>query len=74
MDNSVSPSRTYVALCTNSNFKGYHFKKFSLPEGFINDSRNAAWYFLNRLDLFSHIQGCLSFENYSDIEEIGGGE
>lgn len=28
----VSPSRTYVAVCNNSNFDGHYFKKFTLPK------------------------------------------
>lgn len=29
---SVSPSRTYVAMCNKPNFDGYYFRKFVLPE------------------------------------------
>ena len=28
----VSPSRTYVAICNRTNFDGYYFRKFTLPE------------------------------------------
>jgi hypothetical protein len=28
-----SPSNTYVAMCNNSDFTGYYFRKFTMPEG-----------------------------------------
>lgn len=31
----VSPSRTYVAICNNSNFDGFYFRKFTLPMGYL---------------------------------------
>jgi len=32
MNTSISPSRTYVAMCNNSDFNEYRFYKFHLPE------------------------------------------
>jgi hypothetical protein len=63
---TVSPTRTYVAVCF---FKKYYFKKFHLPEPYDNNSSMAGWYFLNKLDFFSCIDNCYTFEDYSDIRE-----
>ena len=68
----ASPTRTYVAMCVSSNFNGYYFKKFTLPEAehgqtFENNAEVASWYFLNILDGFACIEGCLTFEDYSKI-------
>lgn len=79
MNKSVSPSRTYVAMCSGANFVGYRFKKFVLPKKDLglsgtenprnleNDSSTAAWYYLNRLDEFSFIDGCISFEDFITV-------
>jgi len=66
-------------MCSKSNFEGYIFKKFDLPEvdwvisglgektsiPLVNDSDVASWYFLNRLDIDHCIDGCISFEDIS---------
>jgi len=68
MNTSVSPSRTYVAICSKNNFQGYRFKKFKLPESVTpNNTDLASWYFLNKLDFESCIDGCVTFEDYSNI-------
>lgn len=75
MNKSVSPSRTYVALCSNltrKGYSGYTLKKFVLPQMdseiiLENDSAIASWYFLNRLDSFNYIEGCISYE---DLEKV----
>jgi len=81
MNKSVSPSRTYVAMCSKSDFSGYYFRKFSLPmylpafEGDTstrlenNDSDTAAWYFLNRLDFSACIDGCIAWEDFQKVED-----
>lgn len=77
MNKSVSPSRTYVALCAKLNlegYSGYTLKKFVLPkkdgdETLENDSSTAAWYFLNRLDITHYIEGCLSYEDLDIVLE-----
>lgn len=69
MFKSVSPSRTYVAMCNNSNFVGFHFKKFVLPANYSNDSESASWYFLNHLDSFSCINGCFAIEDYNNLTD-----
>ena len=82
---NVSPSRTYVALCNNGNFDGHYFIKFTLPEtvdqvpeyfqqfagchDIRNDSEYACWYFLNVLDSVACIDGCLVFEDYSNLRD-----
>lgn len=38
----VSPSRTYVAMCNKTNFDGYYFKKFDLPEN-TDENRQRIW-------------------------------
>ena len=83
MNLSISESRTYLAMCSGTNFKGYRFKKFVLPETdsgisgelephiLVNDSNTASWYYLNRLDQFSCIDGCIAFEDFlSGIPEM----
>jgi hypothetical protein len=71
MNNTVSQSRTYVAVCVCSSprFNGYYFRKFTLPEGEDNDSGYAAWYFLNKLNYTACIDGCYSFEDFQNIKE-----
>lgn len=68
LNNNVSPSRTYVAICINADGSHY-FRKFVLPEKEPNDSENASWYFLNRLNLTAAIVGVVTFEDYSDLTE-----
>ena len=70
MNKAVSPSRTYVAICSNHGFKGYHFKKFSLPEDLPNDTDTASWYFLNQISFEECIDGCVIFEDYSNIKNV----
>jgi len=67
MFNGVSPSRTYVAICGNTDFLGYYFRKFKLPEKYKNTAETASWYFLNVLDGFSCVCGCVAFEDYSNL-------
>jgi len=70
MNVTVSPSRTYVAICIGRS-GGYYFIKFVLPEAHgLNNSNEASWYFLNRLDFTACIQGCFSFEDYSNLTEV----
>lgn len=67
----VSPTRKYVALIVLPN--GEHaFRKFTLPEkkSYTNDTRTAEWYYMNHLDLFSVLFGCVTFENYQNLKEI----
>lgn len=81
MNKSVSPSRRYVAMCSKSNFEGYRFKAFTLPERdpwaapgwdapIENTSSTASWYFLNRLDGFSCIDGCITEEDFKNVVEM----
>jgi len=87
MNKSVSPSRTYVAVCNKSNFDGYYFRKFHLPESYKheyfvpalgmqveqvpleNNSDVASWYFLNHLNFVACIDGVITWEDYSGIED-----
>jgi hypothetical protein len=82
----VSPTRTYVAVCNKTNFDGHYFRKFTLPDKVAdvpvfaqaydachhirNDAEFASWYFLNVLDGFSCIDGCITFEDYQDFQEV----
>jgi hypothetical protein len=79
MNKSVSPSRRYVAMCSKSNFDGYYFKSFTLPEQdpwamagqdapLENTSSVASWYFLNRLDAVACIDGCVAEEDFKAQE------
>lgn len=71
----VSPSRQYVAILNKSNFDGYRFRRFELPEtapsymGFrpmLNNADQAAWYFLNVLDHISCLENCCPLEDFGD--------
>jgi len=74
--NVASPSRTYIAMCNRSNFDGYYFRKFILPERnefdvpYDNNCGYASWYFLNVLDGFSCIEGCFAAENWDDLKTV----
>lgn len=81
MNKSVSPSRRYVAMCSKTNFEGYYFKAFTLPERdpwaatgreaeIDNTNTAAAWFFLNRLDPVSCIDGCIAEENFKSVFEV----
>lgn len=70
MNESISQSRTYVAVCNKGSFDGYYFKKFTLSEDVENTSKFAAWYFLNKLDFFACIDGVITFEDYQNIREV----
>jgi hypothetical protein len=65
----VSESRTYVAQCLKSDFSGYYFKKFTLPQGMDNTAEFASWYFLNRLNAFACIEGVMPVEDYETCTE-----
>lgn len=68
---TISPSRTYVAVCISMT-GGYFFRKFKIPiDHDINNSEEASWYFLNKLDYTSMIQGCFTFEDFSNLKEVG---
>jgi hypothetical protein len=80
MNKSVSPTRRYVAMCSKTNFEGYRFKAFRLPEQdpwaspgqdipLDNTSDMASWYFLNRLDCVACIDGCISEEDFKNLVE-----
>lgn len=84
MNKSVSPSRTYVAMCSRSNFDGYYFRRFALPEyrpetrlydiaitseSLENNSDVAAWYFLNHLNFSACIDGCIAAEDFADVTD-----
>ena len=76
MNKSISPSRTYVAVCSTWDSKGYFFKKFTLPDlkpilgEDKNDSVIATWFYLNALDAVSVIEGCFSAEDYEKISYV----
>lgn len=67
MNNSSSPSRTYVMMCDKPRFDGYYFRKFKLPETdkkgkqYSNDSVTASWYFQDRFK--AHGPGCFAAED-----------
>jgi len=69
----VSPSRTYVAVCNKLNFDGHYFRKFRLPERsefemqLENNASFAAFYFLNRFDRYSSIEGCVTAEDFENV-------
>lgn len=81
MNKSVSPSRRYVAMCSKSHFEGYYFRSFTLPEQdpwaapgqdipLENTSAMASWYFLNRVDSVACIEGCMTEEDFKNVQEV----
>jgi len=81
MNKSVSTSRRYVAMCSKTNFEGYRFKAFTLPERdpwahpsqdatLDNTSSVASWFFLNRLDSVACIEGCITEEDFKNVVEM----
>jgi len=74
---SVSPSRTYVAMCIEPNLDGHYFRKFVLPEELNepkakpmeNDSSTATWFFRNFLNFTACVEGVMSWEDYGNIED-----
>jgi hypothetical protein len=70
MTRVISLSRVYVAMCNKTNFEGFYFRKFYLPMDYINNAEKASWYFLNRLDFQSCIEGVIPYEDYINIKEV----
>jgi len=63
-DKIISISRQYVAICPTGNFDNYYCRQFKLPEEYENNSRQASWYFLNKLDFFSCVELVIPLEAY----------
>lgn len=79
---SVSPTRRYVAICwavspVDFKYRGFRFQRFALPEvdpmdleyHLENSSATAEWYYLNRLDSVSAIQGCVAAEDVEGMTD-----
>lgn len=77
-----SPSRTYVACCNKSDFSGYHFRKFHLPEQIVwswddedekfeNSCATASWFFLNRLNYHACVEFVMPWEDYQLLQHEG---
>jgi hypothetical protein len=66
---SVSPTRSYVAVCNTTNFDGYYLKFFELPHIEKNTRARAAWYFLNKLNAVACLELILTTEEYFDETE-----
>jgi hypothetical protein len=71
-------------MCSKTNFDGYYFRKFKLPENtstiypvvpgsppmsLENTSEKAAWYFLNHLNLSACILGCIAWEDFCNLDD-----
>ena len=70
MHKAVSPSRTYVMLCSKLQLDGYYLRRFTLPKDLPNTSEIASWYFLTELDGFSAVNGCITVEDYNNIKDV----
>lgn len=66
---NTSPSRTYVAVCVTILSAHFYFRKFSLPEGFVNNDGEAFTYFRTHLNSLARCVGCIPFEHYSDFQD-----
>lgn len=69
MNKTTSPTRTYMAIIVTH--QGNHaFRKFTLPETSMNDSHEAEWYYMNRVDFESVLIGCVTVEDYSNVKDV----
>jgi hypothetical protein len=64
-----SPSRTYVAICVNTD-GGHSVRRFALPKEIANDAQAASWFFLNRIDSAAEIKGFSTTEDFGNAPEI----
>ena len=64
-----SPSRTYVAICIDTDDSRY-FRRFALPKEVTNDAQTASWFFLNRIDSVAYIEGGVTAENFGNGSEV----
>ena len=75
-----SPSRRYIAICNTGNWDGHYFKSFTLPESIsherelVNNTDEAAWYFLNVLDHYACIEKCVTEEDFYNLSEANGSD
>jgi hypothetical protein len=67
-----SPSRTYVAICVNTDY-GRYFRRFALPTEVTNDAQAASWFFLNRIDSVACIEGVATTEDFDNVPEVSQG-
>lgn len=66
---AISPTRRYVAQCYKSNFDGYYFRSFTLPDTWDNNATWALYYYMNELDFVGCVEVVFPLEDYSDIKE-----
>lgn len=67
-----SPSHTYVAVCVHGDFSGYYLREFTLPEhdyqGLDNSTQQAAWFFLNVLNMVAMLELVMTKEEYNSLQ------
>ena len=66
-----SPSNTYVAMCNKTNFDGFYFRKFTLPERCVEEGVSPSWYFLNILNGTACLEKIITFEDFTNVKEEG---
>lgn len=66
----------YVAVCNKTNFDGHYIKVFEYPQEFIDNyyglavpspAPDAAWFFLNRVDLVACLEGVYPIEIFESL-------
>ena len=74
---TISPNRVYVAVCNTTNFNNHYLRRFTLPERdpstnrvLGNNGAEAAWYFLNHLDLQSCIEMVITDEALQSVHTV----
>jgi len=58
-----SPSRRYVAMMNKTNFDGYYFRAFYLPNNYDNNVDSAVTYYMGELDFEGCMEGCFPHED-----------
>jgi len=59
---------TYVAVLNTTNFDGYYARVFEYPgEKALVGGGDAAWFYLNRIDLFGCLEAVFPLEVFSKI-------
>ena len=67
---AISPTRRYVAQCYKSNFDGFYFRSFSLPEQYDNNASAALGYYMQELDFLSCVDVVFPLEDTTNIKEV----
>lgn len=65
----LSPTNRYVAMCDKSDFSGFYFKRFTIPQEYVDQGVSPSWYFLNRLNFVACVKEIITQEDFDDISD-----